>query len=169
MRRGLLLGAVALLLAAGCSASADWLEGGQPLEPSPGPIERPLPPLPDLDAVPALDLATHVVGPGDVGYDTFDGSFTTLPEATIHLVRALRDVVRPIYRPTYDDAVTASGWLGDGDRVIGMERDGRAYAYPTKVLSFREIVNETFGDLPAVITYCPLCAAGVVFDRRLDG
>ena len=65
--------------------------------------------------------------------------------------------------------MTARGWQWDDELVIGIEIDGRAYAYPTKTLRFREIVNEMFGDLPVAITFCPLCASGVVFDRRLDG
>ena len=34
---------------------------------------------------------------------------------------------------------------------------------------FHEIVNDVVGDVPVVVTYCPLCNSAVVFDRRLDG
>jgi hypothetical protein len=42
------------------------------------------------------------------------------------------------------------------DEVIGLERDGRARAYPLKLLNWHEVVNDSFGG-PIVVTFCPLC------------
>ncbi|MCW9033171.1 MAG: DUF3179 domain-containing protein [Rhodospirillales bacterium] len=54
--------------------------------------------------------------------------------------------------------------------VIGLVINGDARAYPLQVLTWHEIVNDTVGGTPATITYCPLCNAAIVFDRRLaDG
>ena len=36
-----------------------------------------------------------------------------------------------------------------------------------KILNFHEIVNTTLAGQPIAITYCPLCASAVVFDRRV--
>ena len=123
----------------------------------------------NLDAVPTLNQSLAIVDPHDVIYDTFDGRFVPVDEASASQVRALRDVIRPIYDPQYQTADDAGEWMSDGDRVIGVEADGTAFAYPIKTLSFREIVNETFDGVPAVVTYCPLCGSGVVFDRRVNG
>ena len=125
---------------------------------------------PDLDAVPPVDTASHVVGLEDVVFDTFDGSFVPLSRAEPSTIRRLRDAIRPIYNPEYERAGEARAWLGDGDRVIGVVvAGGGAFAYPVKTLVFREIVNEELDGVPVAVTFCPLCVSGVVFDRRVDG
>jgi hypothetical protein len=63
----------------------------------------------------------------------------------------------------------AAGWLEDDDPVIAVELNGEARAYPLRILSAHEIVNDNFGDLPVVITFCPLCNSAIVFDGRLNG
>lgn len=57
----------------------------------------------------------------------------------------------------------------DGDEpVLAVEVDGDSRAYPVQILIWHEIVNDTFGDVPVTITYCPLCNTAVGFERRLD-
>jgi hypothetical protein len=58
--------------------------------------------------------------------------------------------------------------LDPGDRVVGVERDGRARAYPLRVLRAHEVVNDGFGG-PLLVTYCPLCGSGVTAVRRVGG
>jgi hypothetical protein len=58
--------------------------------------------------------------------------------------------------------------LDDGETIIGVERDGRARAYPLAVLDWHEIVNDSFGG-PLLVTYCPLCGSGLVARRRVAG
>ncbi len=53
--------------------------------------------------------------------------------------------------------------------VIGVEIRGKAKAYPLRILVWHEIVNDTLGGIPIVVTYCPLCNAAIVFDRRVSG
>ena len=53
--------------------------------------------------------------------------------------------------------------------VIGLEVNGVARAYPLRVLTWHEIVNDVIGGVPVAATYCPLCNAAIVFDRRVDG
>ena len=54
------------------------------------------------------------------------------------------------------------------ERVIGVEAGGSARAYPLSVLVWHELVNDTLGGVPLLVSYCPLCGTGLVFDRRLD-
>ena len=49
------------------------------------------------------------------------------------------------------------------------ENGGEARAYPLQILMFHEIVNDTVAGLPVAVTFCPLCNASIVFDRRIDG
>ena len=41
-------------------------------------------------------------------------------------------------------------------------------AYPIRYLIWHEIVNDTIGNIPVAITFCPLCNSGVTFDRRIQ-
>jgi hypothetical protein len=59
--------------------------------------------------------------------------------------------------------------LTDTEPVIGLVINGRARAYPLRVLTWHEIVNDELGGVPVTVTFCPLCNSSIVFDRRLDG
>lgn len=52
------------------------------------------------------------------------------------------------------------------EAVIGLSINGDARAYPIRVLMWHEIVNDRVGGVPVAVTYCPLCNAAIVFDRR---
>ncbi|MBL4567254.1 MAG: DUF3179 domain-containing protein, partial [Porticoccus sp.] len=58
--------------------------------------------------------------------------------------------------------------LKDTEPVIGLVINGQAKAYPLQVLMWHEIVNDTLGGVPVTVTFCPLCNASLVFDRRLE-
>ena len=60
-------------------------------------------------------------------------------------------------------------WLDDDDLVLGYEAGGEVFAYPINILSFHEMVNDTIGGVPLLVTNCPLCFSGVVFGREVDG
>src|ERR671910_2978484 len=59
--------------------------------------------------------------------------------------------------------------LADTEPVIGLTVAGESRAYPLRVLTWHEIANDVIGGVPVAVTYCPLCNAAIVFDRRLDG
>lgn len=75
--------------------------------------------------------------------------------------------------PSIDDPrfipARASQALEPTEPVIGLEIGGDARAYPLRILTWHEIVNDTVGGTPVAVTYCPLCNAAIVFDRRVDG
>ena len=122
----------------------------------------------DLDAVPMVDLTTHSVPLEEVVFDTFNNRFVRLNMATEELIEDLRDAIEPIYNPGYGDA-DGLPWLNDRDLVIGYMPESGAYAYPVKVLNFRELVNDVIGGVPVLVTYCPLCGSGVVYSREVEG
>jgi hypothetical protein len=65
-----------------------------------------------------------------------------------------------------------TGWtaaLGDTEPVIALSIGDDARAYPLRVLIWHEIANDTVGDRPVTVTYCPLCNAALVFERAVDG
>lgn len=51
--------------------------------------------------------------------------------------------------------------------VIAVAIKGEAKAYPLNMLTMHEISNDSLGGVPILPTYCPLCNASVVYDRRL--
>ncbi|MEQ8664257.1 MAG: DUF3179 domain-containing protein [Rhodospirillales bacterium] len=79
-----------------------------------------------------------------------------------------KDGIPAIDDPTFVDVKDAEG-LSDTEPVVGLVLGGEAKAYPLRILTWHEIVNDTIGDTPVAVTYCPLCNASIVFDRRLDG
>ncbi|HEY5720241.1 MAG TPA: DUF3179 domain-containing protein [Gammaproteobacteria bacterium] len=80
-----------------------------------------------------------------------------------------RDGIPSIDRPRFDSAERAGSWLDPREPVIVVTRGVQARAYPLQILIFHEIVNDEFDGLPLAVTFCPLCNAAIVFDRRLDG
>ncbi|MFO7536928.1 MAG: DUF3179 domain-containing protein, partial [Chloroflexota bacterium] len=78
-----------------------------------------------------------------------------------------RDGIPPIDIPKFITPDEAAEWLADNEPVVVYEHAGDARAYPLQILTWHEIVNDEVGGLPVSITFCPLCNATVVFDRRL--
>ncbi len=72
--------------------------------------------------------------------------------------------------PAIDDprfiAVKDAIHLKETEPVIGLSIDGTARAYPLQVLMWHEIVNDEVNGVPVSVTFCPLCNASIVFDRR---
>ena len=72
--------------------------------------------------------------------------------------------------PSVDDLTFGPDNVGgDDDRVLVLELADEARAYPVRILDFHEVVNDRVGDRPVAVTWCPLCGAGVVYDRRVSG
>jgi hypothetical protein len=80
-----------------------------------------------------------------------------------------KDGIPPIDDPTFYSLEDAAKVLHPKEPVIGLTINGKAKAYPLSVLIWHEIVNDEIGGVPVSVTYCPLCNAAIVFDRRVDG
>ncbi|MBI2509948.1 MAG: DUF3179 domain-containing protein [Betaproteobacteria bacterium] len=80
-----------------------------------------------------------------------------------------KDGIPAIDRPRFVTPEEAGKWLDRREPVIAFERGGDARAYPLQILMFHEIVNDTVGGIPVAVTFCPLCNAAIVFDRRVSG
>lgn len=77
-----------------------------------------------------------------------------------------RDGIPPIDDPAFVAASEADGWLGDREPVIAVSHGGAAKAYPLQILIWHEIVNDSLGNEPLAVTFCPLCNSAVAFKRR---
>jgi hypothetical protein len=80
-----------------------------------------------------------------------------------------KDGIPAIDAPRFVTPAQASDWLDPREPVIGVVHAGDARAYPLQILIWHEIVNDTVGGRPLAVTFCPLCNAAIVFDRRMAG
>ncbi len=80
-----------------------------------------------------------------------------------------KDGIPAVDDPKFVRHGDASGWLDDREPVIVVQIGKQARAYPLQILMYHEIVNDTLGGVPISVTFCPLCNASIVFDRRVDG
>ena len=80
-----------------------------------------------------------------------------------------KDGIPPIDAPKFESIAAARAWLSDRSPVISVEAAGVARAYPLAILIWHEIVNDTLGGIPIVVTFCPLCNTALVFERELGG
>ena len=79
----------------------------------------------------------------------------------------LPDDIPPIYDPSFIPADAAD--IPADELVVGLSINGDARAYPAGILYSREMVNDVVGDVPVLVTWCPLCYTALVHDRRVDG
>jgi len=79
------------------------------------------------------------------------------------------DCIPSIDDPSYSSAGAADDWMGPNETIIGVTADGRARAFPLKILTRHEIVNTEIDGEPIAVTYCPLCRSGIVYSRQVDG
>jgi hypothetical protein len=80
-----------------------------------------------------------------------------------------KDGIPALDEPRFESIDAARSWLVDRSPVISLEAGGEARAYPLGILTWHEIVNDTLGGVPVVVTFCPLCNTALVFERELEG
>ena len=75
--------------------------------------------------------------------------------------------------PSIDDpqfvAVSEHQDLASTEPVVGLSINGDARAYPLRILTWHEIVNDIVGGVAVAVTYCPLCNSAIVFERTVEG
>jgi hypothetical protein len=77
------------------------------------------------------------------------------------------DGIPPIDDPTFETSAEADEWLAATEPVIAFKIEDTARAYPLQVMTWHEIVNDELAGVPVAVTFCPLCNAAIVFDRRV--
>ncbi|WP_306118703.1 MULTISPECIES: DUF3179 domain-containing protein [unclassified Roseitalea] len=102
-----------------------------------------------------------------------EGWQTDFDTASVDLDRILsggppRDGIPSIDNPVFE-FVPGHDDLAPTDPVVGVTIGGDARAYPLRILTWHEIVNDVVGDTPIAVTYCPLCNSAPVFERTVDG
>ncbi|MCP5025332.1 MAG: DUF3179 domain-containing protein [Actinomycetia bacterium] len=137
-------------------AAADLTDGSEPL--TPGQVVQP----------------SQIPGDGRIGNISAlrDPGHPDLPAALVDLAEIRSggpppDGIPPIDAPVFQQRADVD-WLAADEPVIVVEINDDARAYPIQILTWHEIVNDTVGDVPVTVTYCPLCNSAIVFDRRIE-
>jgi len=144
--------AIAGLLLAGCAASDDTVASSEPVAAFA---------VDQIQAGPPEDVPSALANP----------SAEELPDPLVDAPEIISggpppDGIPPIDEPTFLPTA-AVDFLADNEPVLALEIDGDARAYPIQVMIWHEIVNDTVGDTPVSVTYCPLCNTAVAVDRRV--
>jgi len=58
-------------------------------------------------------------------------------------------------------------YLSADDIVFGAFVGGQARAYPVRIVDWHELVNDTLGGEPVVLSYCPLCGSALLYSRAV--
>ncbi len=78
-----------------------------------------------------------------------------------------KDGIPAIDKPVFETPSDAQAWLRPQEPVVLFARGSDARAYPLQILIWHEIANDTVGDTPVVVTFCPLCNTAIVFGRQV--
>lgn len=63
-----------------------------------------------------------------------------------------KDGIPALSNPAYV-AASAANFMRDDEQVLGVFSGGIAKAYPTRILSWHELVNDHFRDLPVLVSW----------------
>lgn len=100
----------------------------------------------------------------------------TLPDGTKYIVHPnkllsggpSKDGIPSIDDPEFITIEEADEFLDDDELVLALDFNGKQRAYPFQILVWHEIVNDKINGKPVLVTYCPLCGTGIVFERLVN-
>lgn len=71
--------------------------------------------------------------------------------------------------PSIDDPDFNHAYIGDSDNEVIVVEGNPPRAYPIRLLSYHEIVNDVVNDRPIAATWCPICWSAAVYEREVKG
>lgn len=80
---------------------------------------------------------------------------------------AQKDEIRALNFPKFVSGEAGKNQYFEHEPVIYMNFNGVAKAYPLSVLTLFELCNDTVGGEPVMVTFCPMCNAAMVFNRKV--
>ena len=149
-----------LVLGLTLSACVPSARSVQPASPSP---------LPDTPQPALTYFPTESPPPGAESEFTTDFSKHTVPYSEILSGGPPKDGIPAIDNPNFQSTSEADEWLKDREPVVFVQVGDDARAYPIQILIWHEIVNDTVGGEPLLVTFCPLCNTAIAFKRTFNG
>lgn len=114
-----------------------------------------------------MHLLQNVAGATGTERNGFALEPASIPAEEILAGGPPRDGIPALEHPSV--LLAAGADWSDDEPVLGIVVAGEARAYPVALLNWHEIVNDTLGGEPILVSFCPLCGTGLVFDRRVGG
>jgi hypothetical protein len=156
MKKQIWILAIGMILTA-CTATSQLT---QPASDSPAPAS----PQPTFTSLPAESPPR-----GAESEFTTDFSKHNVPYSEILSGGPPKDGIPSIDDPKFQSTSEADEWLEDREPVVFIQVNNDARAYPIQILMWHEIVNDTVGSEPLMISFCPLCNTAIAFKRTLNG
>lgn len=103
------------------------------------------------------------------GQPPFDVTVHAVPIEEILNGGPPKDGIPALINPKFVSAADGDEFLKKHDRVLAIEYNGVAKAYPIRILNWHEVVNDDFNGRPVVVSWCPLCLSGIVYDPENGG
>jgi hypothetical protein len=79
-----------------------------------------------------------------------------------------KDGIPAIDQPQFVSVEQADAWLKPVEPIVLIRVGTDVRAYPIQILIWHEIVNDTVGALPLIVTFCPLCNTAIAFKRTIN-
>ena len=123
----------------------------------------------------SADRPAATLGPEEEPPEDAEGEFATdftkhsVPYSEILSGGPPRDGIPAIDDPRFVSVEEAESWLEPREPVILFRIGNDVRAYPIQIVMWHEIVNDTVGGVPVVVTFCPLCNTAIAFDRTVEG
>lgn len=149
-----------LLIALALSACATSPQATTTASDSPAPDS----PQPALTSLPAESPPR-----GAENEFTTDFSKHSVPYSEILSGGPPKDGIPAIDEPKFNSVSEADEWLDDREPVVFVQLHDETKAYPIQILMWHEIVNDTVGGEPLMVSFCPLCNTAIAFKRTFDG
>ncbi len=80
-----------------------------------------------------------------------------------------KDGIPSIDHPKFITTAQAKNDLQLDGSGLAVSINGDSRFYPYQILVWHEIANDTVGGTPVLVSYCPLCNTGIVFERKING
>ncbi|MBI4714180.1 DUF3179 domain-containing protein [Candidatus Uhrbacteria bacterium] len=81
----------------------------------------------------------------------------------------LKNGIPSIDEPKFEPVASADQYLDDKGYGLVVTQNGKQRFYPYQILVWHEVVNDVFGKIPLLITYCSLCFSGSAYERAVNG
>ena len=117
--------------------------------------------IPDVSKVITVSDKSKIQQTGDVLH--------SIPLDEIVSAGPLKDGIPSIDDPKFESVVAADQYLDNKKFGLAVEVEGDWRFYPYQIIVWHEIVNDVFNGKPLLVTYCPLCFSGMVFDSEVRG
>jgi len=98
-----------------------------------------------------------------------DGVKHSIPLEEILSGGVPKDGIPSIDNPKFISVADADKFLADNDPGVAYSEGDEHRFYPYQILVWHEIVNDTVNGKRILVTYCPLCLTGFIFDPVVQG